>query len=104
MTGIEAMENSYDVLVTEGGAREERREDFLYHHRQYGTKEWLTHTEWRFMGKFGFGGKFRTDSHYGLYMNYYPENHTPELDALEKVVIEKLQAIWKEYSTEHPAR
>ena len=37
--------------------------------------------EYRFMGAFGFGGKLRLGSVYGLTADYYPESRTAELDA-----------------------
>ena len=43
----------YDLLV---GAYEPDRDNFIYHHTE--SKDGCS--EWRFCGKLGFGGKYRT--------------------------------------------
>ncbi len=62
----------YDVLVHRGGASEYERDAFVNYH----TDESITYKEWRFQGKFGFGGKYR--SKYNT-IHCYSENETPEL-------------------------
>lgn len=46
----------YDLLVSIGGAYEPDRDSFIYHH----TKSKDGCDEWRFCGKLGFGGKYRS--------------------------------------------
>jgi len=50
----EKAQKIYDLLVTIGGASENMRDSFMYHHceNEYGCGEW------RFQGKLGFGGKY----------------------------------------------
>lgn len=47
----------YDLLVNIGGAKESERIDFIYSHciDTYGCC-----IEWRFQGKLGFGGKYKS--------------------------------------------
>lgn len=72
----------YDVLVSEGGAREDERPDFIYHHciYEHGC------TEWRFRGHLGFGGKYKS-SWNGI--SYYSEDETPEIIKI-KIKIDNL--------------
>lgn len=60
----------YDILVTEAGAYEGDRSDFVYHQTD------TFHYEYRFMGGLGFGGKFRRQGYAGdkWYVDCYPEN------------------------------
>src|SRR6478736_2515906 len=52
----EALANKvYDVLVNLGGAHESSRDSFVFDHTTDRNV-----TEWRFQGKLGFGGKFRS--------------------------------------------
>lgn len=46
----------YDLLTSIGGASESERNNFVYHHTE--TKDGCN--EWRFQGKLGFGGKYRS--------------------------------------------
>tara|TARA_R110000803_G_scaffold50945_1_gene105554 strand:- start:53 stop:349 length:297 start_codon:yes stop_codon:yes gene_type:complete len=62
----------YDLLVSIGGAIETQREDFIYSHC---TCDYEV-TEWRFCGKLGFGGKYRSTWN-GV--TYYRENETAEM-------------------------
>ena len=48
----------YDILVNIGGASEYMRDSFVYHHSDYTNGNC---TEWRFMGKLGYGGKYRSN-------------------------------------------
>lgn len=61
----------YDLLVTIGGAYEPDRNTFVYHHTKvkYGCREW------RFSGKLGFGGKYRSNSNR---VDCYREDETNE--------------------------
>ncbi len=61
----------YDLLVSIGGANELDRNSFIYHHSE--SKEGCS--EWRFSGKLGFGGKYR--SIYNT-VDCYREDETPE--------------------------
>lgn len=76
----------FDILVAEAGARENDRYDFVYHHCtcEYGCREY------RFQGKLGFGGKYRSTWN-GV--TYYPENETPEIKAIAEKVNELLKEI-----------
>ena len=76
----------YDLLVKIGGAREDERQDFIYHHCDdpHGCREW------RFRGKLGFGGKYRSTWN-GV--TYYPEDETPEMIEIKKLLDEELKKI-----------
>lgn len=76
----------YDVLVSLAGASEEDRSDFIYIHceSEYGC------LEYRFCGKFGFGGKYKS-SWNGI--SYYPEDETPERKKLQKTINSILEQI-----------
>lgn len=76
----------YNLLVSIGGAREEERSDFIYHHcdSKYGCMEW------RFCGKFGFGGKYRSTWN-GV--TYYPEDETAEKIELKKKLDTELKKL-----------
>jgi len=53
---IEKINEIYDILVHIGGAHEFEREGFIYSHC---ISEHCCE-EWRFCGKLGFGGKYRS--------------------------------------------
>jgi hypothetical protein len=74
----------YDILVEFGGAIEDERSDFIYHHcdYEYGCMEW------RFRGVFGSGGKYRSERN-GV--SYYPESETPEMVVGKELVERKLK-------------
>jgi len=76
----------YDLLVSIGGASEDERGSFVYHHCEYK----YGCTEWRFMGKLGFGGKYRSTWN-GV--TYYPEDETKNIITLKKILNEKLKNI-----------
>jgi len=61
----------YGLLVSIGGAIETDRYNFIYHH----TESKYVCSEWRFCGKLGFGGKYR--SGYNR-VDCYREDETPE--------------------------
>lgn len=64
----------YAVLVEIGGANPANQADFVHH---YTTN--LEVCEWRFCGRFGFGGKFYRTPH-RCYVAYYSEDRTHDLD------------------------
>lgn len=76
----------YDLLVTIGGAREDERVDFIYHH----CEDKFPCTEWRFIGHLGFGGKYKSGWN-GV--SYYPENETPVIKALAETLNIELKKI-----------
>jgi len=61
----------YDQLVNIGGAYEPERDSFIYHHTE--SKDGCS--EWRFVGKLGFGGKYRSGSNS---VDCYKEDTNPE--------------------------
>lgn len=61
----------YDLLVSIGGAYEPHRDNFVYYHTE--SKDGCD--EWRFVGKLGFGGKYRSDYNR---VDCYLEDETPE--------------------------
>ena len=67
----EIADKIYDVLVNIGGAYEGERDSFIYHHCTY--KDGCD--EWRFQGKLGYGGKYR--SRYNK-VDCYLEDETKE--------------------------
>lgn len=76
----------YNLLVKIGGAREDDRDSFIHHHceSKYGCNEW------RFCGKLGFGGKYR--SVYNK-VTCYKEDETPERVELIKQLNVELEKI-----------
>lgn len=49
--------------------------------------------EWRFQGKLGFGGKLHINAHRGVYVTAYPEDLTPERQAMIDKANDKLASI-----------
>jgi len=76
----------YDLLVSIGGANESDRSDFIFHHctSVYGC------SEYRFQGKLGFGGKYRSGWN-GV--TCYHETETEEIRIVKELLNEKLKAI-----------
>lgn len=74
----------YDLLVREAGARESQRDDFVAYVSTH------AHTEWRFGGSLGFGGKFWNSSE-RYYVTCYPDEETPERRAIVQRVNEALE-------------
>jgi hypothetical protein len=72
----EKMNKVYDLLVNMGGAYEPDRYSFIYHH----TESKYKCEEWRFSGKFGFGGKYRVGYNR---IDYYKEDETQERNRLK---------------------
>lgn len=52
-------------------------------------------TEFRFQGNLGFGGKVWNN--YGVYVNYYHEDMTPERDCIVNVTNKELEKIVREH-------
>jgi 5'-nucleotidase len=73
----------YDILVYLGGAPEGMRDTFIYAHchDKYPTKEW------RFQGKLGFGGKYRSETNK---VDCYSEDETTKRIELIKQMNETL--------------
>jgi hypothetical protein len=76
----------YDLLVQLGGAWEDDRWDFVYHHTEseYGCGEW------RFGGKLGAGGKYRSSHNV---VTCYREDETPQTKELMNELNTKLAQI-----------
>ena len=74
----------YDILVAHAGASESMRNNFVFVHTD--DEDQNLCWEYRFCGKFGFGGKYWSQHNA---VNYYAEDHTKRLDKLE-VKINKL--------------
>lgn len=79
----------YDILVNDGGANECMRVAFVSYHLDEDT-----YHEWRFSGKFGFGGKYRAERNA---IDYYQEDKTKKLDELERAINIKLVELAKNY-------
>lgn len=74
----------YRVLVTEAGADGRDREEQSFVQAVIEPR----FTEWRFMGKLGFGGKFKIGSN-KWYIDCYKEEMTP----VAKTIIDKVNFI-----------
>ena len=76
----------YDILVNIGGANETMRDQFIFSH----CKDMYICQEWRFMGKLGYGGKYR-----GQYntVDCYREDETKEQLKLIKKINKELEKI-----------
>lgn len=81
----------YDLLVRMGGANKEDKDVFVYNH----CKASYPCSEWRFQGRFGFGGKYRAKSNT---VTMYSEDETPELLALIKKINKELENISEDLS------
>lgn len=76
---ISKANNVYDLLVSIGGAEESERSSFIYHHCT--SKDGCD--EWRFSGKLGFGGKYRSKRNR---VDCYKEDETPSrIELIEKL-------------------
>lgn len=75
----------YEVLVNTAGASESLRTGFVEAH----TRDKRPCTEWRFMGKLGFGGKYYADRNT---VDCYPEDISPE----RKELIQKIRSELKD--------
>lgn len=76
----------YDILVQKVGARRTDRDSFL---DTFSRFEAPFHSEYRFQGCLGFGGKFYCN-HERVYIGCYSEDETPEIRALIEEVNETL--------------
>jgi len=104
----EFYDKAYDILVKHGCASPSMRETFIDYFTQ--DSALASTLEWRFQGKFGFGGKFwrvvktvlipssghsmgvwRTERQHSI--SYYPEDHTKKLDKLAIKINEKLKLL-----------
>lgn len=85
----------YDILVNSGGAAEDMRDSFIYHHtdNKYGESNEVC-TEWRFCGKLGYGGKYRSD--YNT-VDCYLEDETEEILKIIDEINKELHEIKDEY-------
>jgi len=80
----------YDILVKIGGAEESMRDSFIIHHR--GKDRGMdVCKEWRFMGRLGYGGKYRSNTNT---VDCYPEDETPT----RKEMVEKINNLLKDIS------
>ena len=68
----------YDILVELGGAVENMRDSFVYAHM---SKDVCT--EWRFQGKLGFGGKYRSE--YNTVDCYREDETKKRLKIIDKI-------------------
>ncbi len=83
---IEFANKVYDILVEVGGAREEERSQFIYHH----CEDEYECREWRFDGALGSGGKYRSTWN-GV--TYYPEGESAGRVELANKINELLKEI-----------
>lgn len=92
----------YDVLVTECGASEHGRDEFVY-------AQTTRHVdEFRFIGALGFGGKFwrntgrRPDGTWGevWYVSAYPEDTTERIEAMMDKADAALAALLAEHEAD----
>jgi len=83
---VERCNKIYDVLVNLGSASESDRGQFVYVHSEseYGCREW------RFQGKLGFGGKYRSETNR---VDCYIEDETSERLELMAVMNDELLII-----------
>jgi len=78
----------YDTLIEVGGAPLAEKESFVDAHVKGQC------CEWRFRGKFGFGGKYWQERNK---INCYPEAETPERLKLIQEINKKLAVIKNSY-------
>jgi hypothetical protein len=104
MTRQEFFEKVYDVLVEHAKAPKGEKEDFVECHSSIKATEpgKEDHTEWRFRGALGFGGKFRTRPSWEklerrFAVDCYPEDETPERDAMIAATNRALTALTLEH-------
>lgn len=76
----------YNLLVSIGGAWESDRDSFIYHHCD--VKDGCD--EWRFSGKLGYGGKYRSQTNR---VDCYLEDETPERKKITNELNEALSKI-----------
>ncbi|MDD5358263.1 MAG: hypothetical protein PHX80_03900 [Candidatus Nanoarchaeia archaeon] len=83
----------YNVLVFDAGAPKHMKTAFIEAHITRKNERDICN-EWRFQGRFLFGGKYRRDKNS---IDYYIEDETTELDILQEEINEKLDKIYFEY-------
>jgi len=89
---------AWDILVEVGGASKDEydKADFV---RSFSDKDdRRTTREWRFCGKLGFGGKFYMRDSHRHDVSCYPEDRTPEREALIDTINERLKTLEKSYA------
>jgi hypothetical protein len=81
--GYDEANAAFDVIEQECGAHPALRDDFV----RYAVREKASSfgIEFRFQGHLGFGGKIHRNSNRNalFYVDYYPEDKTPERDAMQ---------------------
>lgn len=80
----EKAEKVYDILVELGSADKNDKDNFIYNHTKYACNEW------RFCGKLGFGGKYRSEYNK---VTCYPEDETSQRKELINKINERLSQI-----------
>lgn len=83
----------WDLLVRHGARESSRREFLDYHLGRYSIREPDAAREFRWMGKFGGGGKLYSHGMRSLYVGYYSEDRTHERDAIEAEINAALAAM-----------
>jgi len=96
VTTKEAANAIYDLLVKVGGAYEGDRSSFVYHHS---AEQAYLHTEWRFQGLLGFGGKFYTDRERWR-VGCYREDDTPERERIIAEMNKALEGLYEVHRSE----
>lgn len=81
----------YDVLVEECGATSILNDPYARNNFQSSVTQ-DGFTEYRFIGKLGFGGKF-WDSHGKWYVSCYPEDRTAERNTMIATANVRLEAM-----------
>lgn len=84
---VDQANSIYDLLVSIGGAYEPERDSFVYHH----AKSEDGCDEWRFSGKLGFGGKYRSNRNR---VDCYQEDETEERKQIIDELNNKLKDLW----------
>lgn len=83
---IEEANKVYDILVKISGSREYWRDTFIYDH----VIDRNECTEWRFQGKLGFGGKYRSRTNT---VDCYKEDETSETLEIMRKTNEELSKL-----------
>jgi hypothetical protein len=81
---VEIANYVYGILVNLGGANENDRDSFI-------SSFTFDMDEWRFKGKFGFGGKYRKETNY---IDYYKEDETEDLNILRDEINKALSEMF----------
>jgi hypothetical protein len=104
----EFYEKAYDILMELGGARLYWKENFVFSLTEEDSYKFSDSFEYRFQGIFGFGGKFwrrvtgydpdTKTIYYSHDINYYTEDRTKKLDAIQEQINKRLKELEKEYA------